>query len=60
VRRCGCLVFNPRCNKAELAEELLQFVAVATIADMMPLIGLNRAFVFEGTKILNKTKNPGS
>ncbi|HLC87695.1 MAG TPA: single-stranded-DNA-specific exonuclease RecJ [Patescibacteria group bacterium] len=45
--------------KPDLAEELLQFVAVATIADMMPLIGLNRAFVFEGTKVLNKTKNLG-
>ena len=45
--------------KPDLAEELLQFVAVATIADMMPLIGLNRAFVYEGTKVLNKTKNLG-
>jgi single-stranded-DNA-specific exonuclease len=45
--------------KPDLAEELLEFVAVATIADMMPLTGLNRAFVFEGTKILNKTRNPG-
>lgn len=45
--------------KEDLAQELLQFVAVATIADMMPLIGLNRAFVTEGTKVLNKTKNLG-
>lgn len=44
---------------SDLAEELLQFVAVATIADMMPLLDLNRAFVFEGTKVLNKTKNLG-
>lgn len=45
--------------KKELADELLQFVAVATIADMMPLIGLNRAFVVEGLKQLNRTKNLG-
>lgn len=45
--------------KPDLAEELLQFVAIATVADMMPLIGLNRAFVFEGMKILNRTKNLG-
>lgn len=45
--------------KSELREELLELVAVATIADMMPLLGLNRAFVFEGLKHLNKTRNLG-
>ncbi|MDD5415619.1 MAG: single-stranded-DNA-specific exonuclease RecJ [Candidatus Daviesbacteria bacterium] len=43
----------------ELATELLQFVAIATICDLIPLFDLNRAFVFEGLKILNQTKNPG-
>lgn len=42
-----------------LREELLQFVAIATIADMIPLTGLGRAFVVEGLKVLNRTKNPG-
>ncbi len=42
-----------------LREELLQFVAIATIADMIPLTGLGRAFVVEGLRVLNKTKNPG-
>lgn len=45
--------------KKELVSELLQFAAVATVCDLVPLINLNRAFVFEGLKILNKTKNPG-
>ncbi|MBI2593679.1 single-stranded-DNA-specific exonuclease RecJ [Candidatus Daviesbacteria bacterium] len=45
--------------KSELREELLELVAVATIADMMPLLGLNRAFVVEGLKHLNKTTNLG-
>lgn len=42
-----------------LSQELLELVAIATIADMMPLIGVNRALVFEGLKQLNKTKNIG-
>lgn len=45
--------------KKELAEELLQFVAIATICDLLPLVGLGRAFVVEGLKILNKTTNLG-
>lgn len=45
--------------KKELAEELLQFVAIATICDLTSLFDLNRAFVFEGLKILSRTKNPG-
>lgn len=45
--------------KRDLREELLELVAIATIADMMPLIGLNRALVTEGLKVLNKTKNLG-
>lgn len=42
-----------------LAKELLELVAIATIADLMPLMGINRSFVWEGLKILNKTKNIG-
>ena len=45
--------------KKDLAVELLQFVAIATVCDLLPLLGLGRAFVFEGLKILNKTENPG-
>ncbi|MBI2021849.1 single-stranded-DNA-specific exonuclease RecJ [Candidatus Daviesbacteria bacterium] len=62
TKMCGaavawCLVSEV--IKRELNEELSQFVAIATISDMMPLLGLNRAFVFEGLKVLNSTKNPG-
>ncbi len=45
--------------KRELREELLQFVALATVCDLMPLLGLGRNFVFEGVKILNRTTNLG-
>lgn len=62
TKMCGaavawCLIKN--IVKEDLAQELLELVAVATIADMMPLIGLNRAFVVKGLKQLNKTKNLG-
>lgn len=43
----------------KFADELLEFVAVATICDSMPLIGVNRALVTEGLKKLNQTKCPG-
>ena len=42
-----------------LSSELLQFAAIATIGDLIPLVGLGRAFVFEGLKILRKTNNLG-
>ncbi len=45
--------------KSDLADELLQFAAIATIADMMPMLGINRAIVAEGLKQLNRTKNLG-
>ncbi len=43
----------------DLAKDLLQFVCLATVCDLMPILDLNRAFVYEGLKILNKTTNPG-
>ncbi len=39
--------------------EYLDLVALATIADVVPLVGLNRAFVKTGLKILQKTQNVG-
>ncbi len=45
--------------KKDLVRDLLQFVALATVCDLMPLLNLNRAFVFEGLKILNSTTNLG-
>ena len=43
----------------EKANELLDYVALATVSDMMPLIGVNRALVFEGLKRLNHTSRVG-
>ncbi len=42
-----------------LRKELLQFVAIATITDLIPLTGVARAFVAEGIEELNRTKNLG-
>ena len=45
--------------KSDLTHELLQFVAIATVCDVMSLVGLNRAFLVAGLKVLNKTTNLG-
>jgi single-stranded-DNA-specific exonuclease len=37
----------------------LDFVALGTVCDVMPLTGLNRAFVSQGLKILSQRKNLG-
>lgn len=42
-----------------IAEELLDFAAIATIADIMPLIGANRALVKKGLTKLNTTERVG-
>lgn len=62
VKMCGasvawCLVKD--LVSKDLALELLQFAGIATVCDLIPLIGLGRAFVSEGLKILEKTTNPG-
>lgn len=62
VKMCGagvawCLIKD--LIKKDLHRDLLQFVAIATVCDLLPLIGLGRAFVSEGLKILAKTTNPG-
>lgn len=41
------------------ANEFLDLVAIATVADMMPLLGVNRVLVKEGLKILNETDRVG-
>lgn len=45
--------------KKDLSYELLQFVALATVCDLIPLVGLGRAYVAEGLKVINKTTNLG-
>lgn len=39
--------------------ECLDLVALATVCDVMPLTGLNRAFVIQGLKIMAKRARPG-
>jgi len=39
--------------------ELLEFVALGTVADMVPLIGENRTLVHLGIKALNSSQKPG-
>ena len=38
---------------------LLDLVALATVCDVMPLVGLNRAFVTRGLQVLAKRARPG-
>lgn len=62
TKMCGaavgwCLV---RAMLAEnLSLELLDLLALATIADMVPLLGVNRALVKAGLRQINKTKRVG-
>jgi single-stranded-DNA-specific exonuclease len=42
-----------------LDRELLDLVAVGTIADMVPLVGENRSLVWHGLQVLNATARPG-
>jgi len=42
-----------------LTQELLELVALATICDMIPLLGVNRSLVKEGLLQINKTSNTG-
>ncbi|GHC78802.1 single-stranded-DNA-specific exonuclease RecJ [Limoniibacter endophyticus] len=39
--------------------EMLDLVALATICDVVPLVGVNRAFVVKGLEQLRKLQNPG-
>lgn len=43
----------------EKANELLEFAAMATVCDVMPLTGVNRILVKEGIKRIHNTKNTG-
>ena len=47
------------CNPAELLEMYGEFVALGTVADVMPLVGENRVLVREGLALLQDTMRPG-
>lgn len=62
TKMCGtavawCLINN--LISKEQSAELLDLVALATIADMMPMLGINRAFVKAGLKVINSTNKVG-
>ncbi len=44
---------------ADLEENLLDFVAIGTVADVMPLLGENRSLVQRGLARINRTERPG-
>ena len=37
----------------------LDIVALATVCDVVPLVGLNRAFVRQGLKVMAERRHPG-
>lgn len=43
----------------EIPADLLDLVAIGTVADMVPLTGENRILVYEGLKRINQTNNIG-
>lgn len=46
-------------NKTAFLNEILPFVAVGTIADIVPLLGENRYFVTKGLDLISKGKHEG-
>jgi single-stranded-DNA-specific exonuclease len=50
--------FNETRQKPEL-QQFLDIVALGTVADVVPLTGLNRAFVAQGLKVMASQRNEG-
>jgi single-stranded-DNA-specific exonuclease len=62
VLRAQATRLSPRLSlarAAEIEEELLDLVALGTVADMMPLTGQNRALVQRGLQRLSSAPRPG-
>lgn len=55
LRRTGYFATRPEPD----LRELLDLVALATVCDVMPLQGLNRAFVTQGLRVMARRARPG-
>ena len=55
LRRAGWFAARPEPD----LRGMLDLVALATVCDVMPLTGLNRAFVAQGLKVLGRRERPG-
>ena len=58
VRRCASAAGSPGGPEPDLLG-LLDLVALATVCDVMPLTGLNRALVTQGLKVMARRARPG-
>ena len=58
-RRCWRGSAGPRIRCGASAESFLKLVAIATVADVVPLTGENRIIVTHGLRGLDKVRNPG-
>jgi single-stranded-DNA-specific exonuclease len=63
LRRRGAYDATSSAKKTSFAEpdllQLLDLVALGTIADVVPLIGLNRAYVVKGLQVMHQRRNVG-
>ncbi|MFL5259032.1 MAG: single-stranded-DNA-specific exonuclease RecJ, partial [Hyphomicrobiales bacterium] len=50
--------FSPSRTEPNLLQ-WLELVAIATVCDVVPLKGLNRAYVTQGLKVMGRRENPG-
>lgn len=57
LRRRGWFADHARQEPALL--NLLDYVALATVADVVPLVGLNRAFVWQGLRVMHQRQRIG-
>lgn len=55
LRRAGWFAARPEPD----LRELLDLVALATVCDVMPLTGLNRALVVQGLRVMGRRGRPG-